>query len=145
MELPSKTLLALLKADWTLTDEGIKVADIAWMRTDWHLEKSTFSPHIICRPLSARRLQAEEPNLYEFRLAVQVVLWAKSIDTQEAKEEDHWKMVEHVKKLIEAGTCPTGWQYMYVENFANPSILEVLPNIFIYNLTVVACISWSGI
>jgi len=144
MELPSKTLLALLKADWTLTDEGFTADDIVWARTDWHLEKTRYTPHIICRPLSATRIQPEEPNLYEFRLAVQVVLWAENIEVMETAEENHWKMVEHVKKLVEAGTLPTNWQYMHVESFANPSVLEVLPNIFIYNMTVVACIAWSG-
>jgi len=144
MELPEKTLLNVLQNGWNLTEKGLTAEDIDWKLVEWREEGALTKPRILVKLVAAQRQQPAEPNLFDFTLIVQVVLWSRSPSLTATDKEKHWKMVEEVKRIVENASPPSGWKSMRVDSLTNPSIIEMQPEVLVHNLEVTATIGWTG-
>ncbi len=146
MNLPEETLRAYIESVWTLATEGVTSSDIAFTLADYNTERSPQAPHIIVYTMGFRRIQPAESVLYEFTFLVQVSVfpkWRKLKADIGTLQGLYWEVVNHIKIKLDAG-IPTGWEWAYVETGANAGIaMGTIPNEYVFNLTVKACIPWS--
>lgn len=111
MDNPDQVLLNLLQSNWVLTDVGLKKADIRFTQIGWRSGDANVSEalkglyginNIWVERSGLRRLDEIE-NFFLYQAIVRVVYWCKTksaVDVQ-ADKANHWKMIEHVKKLVQ--------------------------------------------
>ena len=145
MDRPEATLLALLEAEYAVTDNGIANADITWSLMDWSdKSKGCHAPYVIVKQAGATRDQPVE-LMFQFTFIVQVIWWPEHVDDLEARKGDVWKVIEGLKAIIEdPANLPSGWHNMRVDRLANVTVLNALPNVIIENVVVAAKIYWSA-
>lgn len=132
-----------LYSNWSLDNAGITKTDIAFELTDAN-EKHPAKPQIYVTLFSFRRLQAAEPNLYEFTFVVSVALMNKTVLKTDSAQLLNWRMVDHVKKMLDNGK-PTGWEYVYLSGGVNAGVrLGLLAEENLWDCTVTAAVPWPS-
>ncbi|MFA5307151.1 MAG: hypothetical protein WC365_06920 [Candidatus Babeliales bacterium] len=144
---PAETLRTFIEAQYTLATATVAKDDVAFQTVDYNLSRSVQSPHIIVQLSGFQRKQQAESALYDFTFLVQVSVFPKFRQTQAGIAELqalYWAIVNHIKIMIDRG-IPTGWEYAYVDTGANAGIaMGTIPDEYVFNLTVKACIAWSS-
>lgn len=147
MDLPEEVLRAFIEDNWTLTDEYVTKDDVKFTLVDYNTDRSPQSPHVIVYLMGFRRIQAAESSLYEFTFMTQISVfpkWRKETADIAELQGLYWKIVNHIKVMLD-GSTPSGWEWAYVDTGANAGIaMGTIPNEYVVNLTVKACIPWSS-
>jgi hypothetical protein len=147
---PAEALRAYVEAQYTLATAGVTKSELQFTLIDYTTEKSPQTPHVIVRQAGFQRLQQAEPNLYVFTFIVQTAVFPQFRKAQDDISDLYtlyWQIVNHLKVMIDGFIKDdiAGWEWAIVDSGANTGFtMDVVPEPFIFNLTVKACIAWSS-
>jgi hypothetical protein len=162
MNQPDTDLLNLIKEHWALTDEGLTSEDVKFTEVGWRSGspeesealKALFGvPNIWIERISIRRLTDTE-EYFNYTANVHVVYWCTTKDASDVQKDkqNHWKMIEHVKKLVQATATsgyktnpnwPSNWNHAKIDSTMQRNVVPPIPPILIETITVSIRLFWE--
>jgi hypothetical protein len=147
---PAESLRAYIESKYTLATSGVAKADTKFTTVEYNTDRSLQCPHVIVQLSGFRRQQPEESALHDFTFIVSVSVfpkWRKLQADIATLQGLYWEVVDHLKFMFDnfAKDDIAGWDWAVVESGANVGItLGTIPDEYIMNLSVKACIRWSA-
>ncbi len=139
--LHEQTLLDFISTNWTLADEGLTSADIAFTLND--VSDGKYKPQVWVRLFSFERMQ-EADTKFKFTFIVSVHTWNTTADKSDSAQLNNWKMVDHIYHMFDDDAAPSGWDWAIVQGGVNAGIqiAQAMPEVNQFDLTITACLTW---
>jgi len=146
MDFPDKTLLAMIKDNWSLTAKGYKADDIVFSQAGFRTDESLTNQQNIWVDLGNMRRLAENEEFFAYFTRVTVVYWgtAKKKEDVETEKDRIWALIEEIKKQCHtSGNWSSDWNHCKVDAVRKVSNTPPIPELYEYELLVHIRLHWE--